>query len=190
MSAHKEARAGWGLCQSLHPEPVGREPGCRREGKLETVNPVPHDIIPIHTYNDDWGGEGRSGGGGEGLGRVLSAGLWGPQHRSRTQSVSYSLYFHVTHKPSRGCCSPQCHTKPAQSLSSWVCPPAHQLLSSFMGTSGRMVFAASSCHLPPLLGLSSEWGGQPLANACPSPSLLATVSQHQGQESTCFSSVP
>lgn len=85
MSAHKEARAGWGLCQSPHPEPVGREPGCRREGKLETVNPVPHDIIPIMT-----------GGGRGGLGRVLSAGLWGPQHRSRTQSIPYNLYFHVT----------------------------------------------------------------------------------------------
>lgn len=95
--------------------------------------PVPHDIIPV----------------------MMGTG-WGPQHRSRTQSIPYtSLLSRHTISLVRGCCSHQCYTKPSQSMSSWVCPPVHQLLASFMGTSGRLAFAASSCHLPPLLGPSS-----------------------------------
>lgn len=47
---------------------LGREPGCGREGKLETVNPVPHDFVPIMT--------GRGARGWVGL---VSAGLWGPR---------------------------------------------------------------------------------------------------------------
>lgn len=121
---------------------------------------------------------------------------WGPQHRSRTQSIPYtSLLPRHTISLVRGCCSHQCYTKPAQSVSFWVCPPVHQLLASFMGTSGHLAFAASSCHLPPSLAHLPEWCGQLLANACSSPFSSGhsqSASRPAGRDggSTCHGTAP
>lgn len=121
---------------------------------------------------------------------------WGPQHRSRTQSIPYtSLLPRHTISLVRGCCSHQCYTKPAQSCLSG---------SARLSTSYWQVLWVLQAALPlppppaishPSLAHLPEWCGQLLANACSSPFSSGhsqSASRPAGRDggSTCHGTAP